>query len=87
MDGDEVVQIYMRPVGKHHGPIKSLRDFKRVNIKAGDKKEVAFNINADTFKAYNTLSGEVEAKPGEYELLYGGSSADNKLKSVKVTVK
>lgn len=87
MDGDEVVQIYMRPVGKQHGPIKSLRDFKRVNIKAGDKKEVAFNINADTFKAYNTLSGEIEAKPGEYELLYGGSSADNKLKSVKVTVK
>ena len=87
MDGDEVVQIYMRPVGKTNGPIKSLRDFKRVNIKKGEKAEVSFVINADTFKAYNTATGNVETKPGEYELLYGGTSADKGLKSIKVTVK
>lgn len=87
LDGDEVVQIYMRPVGKTNGPIKSLRDFKRVNIKKGEKAEVSFVINADTFNAYNPATGNVETKPGEYELLYGGTSADKGLKSIKVTVK
>ncbi|MDE7438112.1 MAG: glycoside hydrolase family 3 C-terminal domain-containing protein [Muribaculaceae bacterium] len=87
MDGDEVVQLYMRRVGDYVGPVKSLRDFKRVGIKAGEKAEVPFVIDEDTFKAYNTENGTVEAEAGEYELLYGGTSADKGLKSIKVTVK
>ncbi len=86
-DGDEVVQIYMRPLGRNGGPLKSLRGFRRVNIKAGDKVEVPFVINGDTFAAYNTATASIEATPGEYELLYGGTSADKNLKSIKVTVK
>ena len=87
MDGDEVVQLYMRREGNYVGPIKSLRDFKRVSIKSGEKAEVPFVIDEDTFKAYNTENGTVEAEAGEYELLYGGTSADKGLKSIKVTVK
>ena len=87
MDGDEVVQIYMRATDRPEGPIKSLRDFKRVNIKAGERRYVDFTITEDTFKSYNPATGVIEAVPGTYELLYGGSSADSALKSVKLTVK
>jgi beta-glucosidase len=45
-DGDEVVQLYIRPVdGSPKLPLRALRDFKRIELKAGQKQTVEFNLS------------------------------------------
>jgi beta-glucosidase len=46
-DGDEVVQLYIRPVDvRRHLPLRALRDFKRIELKAGQKQTVQFNLSS-----------------------------------------
>lgn len=84
-DGDEVVQIYMRPLDRKDGPSKTLCDFKRVNIKKGDTAKVKFSLSPAAFETFDHESGRMKVLPGRYELLYGPSSTD--LTPVEVVVK
>ena len=47
MDGDEVVQLYVDGAGGAEDPIRSLRGFERVHLRAGEARDVQFNIGAD----------------------------------------
>lgn len=85
LDGDEVVQLYMRRLDDKAGPVKSLCDFQRVNLKAGESKTVEFNLSPEQFATFDNKAGRLTTRPGEYEIMYGGSS-DN-LKSVKLSLK
>lgn len=91
-DGDEVVQIYVHRISssKHpdiDAPLKSLAAFRRVNIKAGTQENVDVTIPASAFESYDDKAGNIAVKPGEYEILYGGTSLDDGLKKVCLTVK
>ena len=79
-NGDEVVQVYVRNLQDPAGPIKSLRAFKRVSLKAGASEQVKINLPPNTFEFFDPQTGTMNVKPGKYELLYGGSSADSELK-------
>ena len=47
-DGDEVVQLYIAgPAGDEDGPIRSLRGFQRIHLKAGESREVSFKVTAN----------------------------------------
>ena len=85
-DGDEVVQVYVRNLQDPAGPLKSLRAFKRVNIKAGATEQVQFKLPPATFEFFDQQSNAMIVKPGKYELLYGGSSDDNALKILEIQV-
>ena len=85
-DGDEVVQVYIRNLNDKEGPAKSLRAFRRVNIKAGKTIPVEIKLPSSAFEFFDSKIKNVNVLPGKYELLYGGSSDDGHLTSVTVQV-
>lgn len=86
-DGEEVVQVYMRRPGEVDGPSHTLRAFKRVAIAKGQTGQVTFDLSKDDFEWFDTRTNTMRPIEGEYELLVGGSSDLNQLKSVPVTIK
>ena len=46
-DGDEVVQLYVAGGPEEGAPVRSLRGFQRVHLRAGESREVAFTIVSD----------------------------------------
>ncbi len=85
MDGDEVVQVYVRKIADPTGPIKTLRGYRRVNIPQGETVNVAFQLTPESFAAFDHVSGRMATLPGDYEILYGPSSAN--LKTLAVSLK
>ena len=81
-DGDEVVQLYVRKPDDTAGPIKTLRGFRRVNVPAGKTVEVTIPLDKETFLWWDEKAQDMVPVRGNYELLYGGSSADAALQCV-----
>ena len=77
MDGAEVVQLYIRDViSTVTRPIKELKDFSKINLKAGEKKTVSFTITPDKLSFLNrNMKKVVEA--GGFEVMVGTSSMVN----------
>ena len=78
VDADEVVQLYVRNVDDAEGPIKSLRGFKRVNIKAGETLNVSFDLTDNVFLGWSEEKQDMVPVKGNWRLFYGGSSATEK---------
>jgi beta-glucosidase len=79
-DGDEVVQLYVKEMnGSRKTPTKNLRKFKRVFIKAGEKKEISFVLREEDFASWNTKRKTFSVRPGKYEIQIGASSEDIRL--------
>lgn len=77
LDGEEVVQIYVRsPVTGHRSPEKSLLGFKRVNIPAGESIQLNIPLDIEFMKRWDEEKQEYVLIPGEYEFLIGASSDD-----------
>lgn len=77
-DGAEVVQLYIRDVvGSITRPVKELKGFQKVFLKAGETKTVTFNITAEDLKFYN-YNLEYGWEPGEFVVMVGGSSEEVK---------
>ena len=75
-DGDEVVQLYIHDmVATIARPVKELKGFERISLKAGESRDVTFTINADMLKFYNSNLQYV-AEPGDFEVMVGGNSRD-----------
>jgi beta-glucosidase len=81
-DGKEVVQLYIRDlVGSITRPVKELKGFQKISLKAGESKTVTFNITPNDLKFYNS-NLKYDWEPGEFVIMIGGNSRD--VKSVKV---
>ena len=85
-DGTEVLQVYVRKVDEKDGPFKTLRDFKRVNIKSGKTRRVTVDLPPSSFEFYNPVLRKMDIMSGEYEVLYGNSSDRRDLDSAKIKV-
>jgi beta-glucosidase len=73
-DGGEVVQLYIRDVvGSITRPVKELRGFEKIFLKAGESKTVQFTISANTLSFYDADLKWV-AEPGEFEIQIGTNS-------------
>lgn len=78
-DGEEIVQLYLRDkVASIVRPVKELKDFVKINLKAGETKTIKFIINKEKLSFYNQQLQFV-AEDGEFEIMIGASSADIKL--------
>ena len=77
-DGNEVVQLYIRDmVGSVTRPVKELKGFQKVFLKAGESKKVSFTITPEDLKFYNSeLKYDWEA--GEFDIMIGTNSHDVK---------
>jgi len=82
--GEEVAQIYIRNLQDPEGPLRSLRAFRRVRIAAGATSEMRFFLTPKTFEFFDPETNTMKVKPGNYEILYGGSSDKKALKSLIV---
>jgi beta-glucosidase len=77
-DGKEVVQLYTRDlVGSITRPVKELKGFQKIALKAGESKKVSFTIGTKDLKFYNSDLKFV-AEPGNYKVFVGGNSRDVK---------
>ena len=84
IDGAEVVQLYLRDVmGSVTRPVKELKGFEKVFLKAGESRTVYFKITVELLKFYN-YDLKYVFEPGEFEIMIGGNSKD--LKSVRCVV-
>lgn len=73
-DGDEVVQLYIRDlIGSLTRPVRELKGFKKIRLKAGETKTVTFMITAESLQFY-TANHKWEVEPGDFELWVGGDS-------------
>ena len=79
VDGAEVVQLYIAdPEASIDRPAKELKGFEKVFLKAGEKKTVTFEIDAEDLSYFDAEKHEWVAEPGEFQALLGSSSEDIK---------
>ena len=87
-DGKEVVQLYIRDkVGTTTRPVKELKAFEKVLIKAGETKDVEFEITTEDLKfyTYDNLTDQNIIhtwEPGEFEIMVGTNSSNLQPKTV-----
>lgn len=75
-DGELVVQMYIRDVaGSVTRPVKELKGFEKVALKAGEKKQVSFTID-ESLLAFYGIDMKKKAEPGDFIVWVGQSSAD-----------
>ena len=81
-DGKEVVQLYIRDiVGSITRPVKELKGFQKIELKAGETKTVTFNITPNDLKFYNSeIKYDWEA--GDFEIMIGTNSNEVKKATV-----
>lgn len=81
VDGAEVVELYVNdPVASLPRPPKELKAFSKVQLKAGESKEIKFTLNDNAFHFYNPDKKQWVVEPGEFNILIGSSSKDIRLK-------
>ena len=85
MDGDEVVQVYIRDVeSSQRVPLKALKGFKKVKVPTGESKTVEIKLPYEAFCYYDTITSKYTVEKGVFEIMVGNSSANitsvNKLK-------
>jgi len=85
-DGTEIVQVYVRKFNDTDGPYKTLKGFQRVDIAAGKTVESTIGLPRTSFEYFDRAQGKMSVTAGEYEVLYGNSSDNKDLKTIKVTL-
>ena len=84
-DGAEVVQLYIRDlVGSITRPVKELKGFEKIFLKAGESKTVTFKITPDLLRFYDSDLKQV-AEPGDFDVMIGGDSRN--VRSARLTLK
>ena len=86
-EGTETVQVYVKRLGDEGAPIKALKGFQKLSLKAGETKTATIALDGEAFEYYDEAIDELSVKPGQYKILYGTSSLDKDLKSFDFTVK
>lgn len=84
VDGDEVIQAYIRRVGDADGPRKTLKAYKRVSVKAGETVKVEMELPRERFEWWDADNNTMHVLPGNYELMVGNSSEAEVVQVVKV---
>ena len=85
-DGAEVVQVYIRNLQDADGPLKTLRGFERINVKAGKTATATIQLNKQSFEFWDAESNTMRVKPGKYEILVGTSSDEKNVKELMITI-
>ena len=83
-DGDEVVQLYVhQQAASIARPVKELRGFQRIHLKAGEQRRVTFCIDRDQLQ-YLNAQGEPVLESGLFDIMIGGNSDDTKSTILRV---
>ena len=75
-DGHEVVQLYLRDhFGSFTRPVKELKAFEKVFLKAGEEKTVTFHIDEEMLSYYRA-DLTFGAEPGTFTAMIGSNSVE-----------
>ena len=85
-DGTEIVQVYIRNTADKEGPLKTLRGFKRVDVKAGQKVVETIRLDRESFEGWDSETNTMRFIPGTYDIFVGNSSLDKDLQRLTVTI-
>ena len=80
-DGDEVVQLYLAyPEVTGKAPIRALKGFNRIRLKAGESKTVSFTLSPEQCQLVNE-EGALYQPKGKMEISLGGTQPKQKQKT------
>ena len=85
-DGTEIVQVYIRNTADKEGPLKTLRAFKRVDVKAGQEVTETIQLSRESFEGWDGETNTMRFVPGTYDIFVGNSSADKDLQRLTVQI-
>ncbi len=86
VDGAEIAQVYVADKESTiFRPVKELKGFKKVFLKAGEEKEVSVDLSKRAFAFWNVNINDWMVETGEFDILVGASSRDIRL-SAAMTV-
>lgn len=75
-DGEETVQLYIRDMyASVTQPVKKLKAFQKVFLKAGEAKDMTFSLSVEDLKFYNSDLKWIY-EPGDFKVFVGGNSRD-----------
>ena len=78
MDGEDVVQLYIRDhAASVIRPVKELKAFKKIMLKAGETKEVSFTLTKNELSFFDA-NGKAVLEPGKFTVFVGNSSVNVK---------
>ena len=86
MDGEEVIQVYLKKLGDKDGPNKTLRAFKRIHIPKGQSVNVSFDLGNKQLEWWDESSNTVKVCAGKYNILVGNSSRDECLEVSQISI-
>lgn len=84
--GDEVVQLYVRHLGSSVSrPLKELKAFTRVHLRAREEKKVTLSVPASRLAYWDANADRWTVEKDQIEIIVGGSSTDARLrKTIRV---
>ena len=86
-DGEEIAQLYIRDcISFVSRPVKELKGFQRVALKAGESKRVSFTLTPEHLRYYD-LNMKRVVEPGTFKVMVGASSQDKDLLTAEFEVK
>jgi beta-glucosidase len=75
-DGEETAQLYVRDmVASVTRPIKELKGFKKIFLKAGESRDISFTLDVNDLKYYD-INMKYTCEPGYFKLFIGTNSRD-----------
>ena len=86
-EGTETVQVYVKALDYPDAPIKSLKGFQKLSLKAGETATATITLDGESFEYYDEAIDELSTRPGRYQILYGNSSQEKDLKMISLFVK
>lgn len=86
-EGTETVQVYVKALDDAGAPIKALKGFQKLSLKAGETKTATITLDGEAFEYYDERIDELSTRPGRYQILYGTSSLDKDLQILDFIVK
>ena len=85
-EGTETIQVYVKALDDAGAPIKALKGFQKILLKAGEKGTVKITLDGEAFEYYDERIDELATKAGRYQILYGTSSLDKDLQAIDFIV-
>ncbi len=86
MDGYETVQVYIRDIQSSvTRPVKELKAFKKVYLKAGESKQLEIELDSKALAFYD-INMDFLVEPGEFTVMVGNSSANSDLETLQLIV-
>ena len=84
IDGDEIVQLYLKKQGDEEGPIKALRAYKRVHIPAGKTIQVELELTPKQLVWWDKETNTMRTQTGTFDIMISGNSNELTTQAIRI---